>query len=297
MFCLFTILTLAAGTPVDETTVKAKTAFESATKFYKQARYADAIAKFEEAYALKPHPSIYFNIGKCHEQLGDTPKALRSYRDYLRLSPNATDAQTVNDAIANMERRLREKGLQQLLVFAEPSTAHIEVDGKELGTSPSSVELSAGNHKLIVRAEGYDSVDRSFVMRIDRATEMTINLAKTVINKTNDIPAKEVPPTLVPDEPKENLKIAAVEPAPPKKTRIFTWVAAGAAVAAGGVGTAFGLINLETQNQMKKPESRNGNVNDLPGKLELQGTVANASFATAGVAAAAAIVLFFVEAN
>ena len=125
---------------------------------------------------MRPHPVIYFNIGKCWEQLGETAKALRAYRDYLRLAPDAKDKETVSDAIANLERRLREKGLQQLMVFADPPNARISVDGKELGTSPVSIELIAGNHQLSVAAEGYEKVDRSFVMQTTRATEMTISL-------------------------------------------------------------------------------------------------------------------------
>ena len=77
---------------------KAKDLFQWGQKLYKQARYAEAIAKFEEAYSVRPHPVIYFNIGKCYEQLGETAKALRAYRDYLRLAPDAKDKETVSDA-------------------------------------------------------------------------------------------------------------------------------------------------------------------------------------------------------
>ena len=164
----------AAAAPENAGLAKAKELVQWGQKLYKQARYAEAIAKFEEAYLARPSPVITYNIGKCYEQLGETAKAMRAYRDYLRLSPNAADRETVSDAITNLERRLREKGLQQLMVFADPPTAKISVDGKELGNSPVSIELVAGNHTLSVTAEGHEKVDRAFVMQLARATEMNL---------------------------------------------------------------------------------------------------------------------------
>jgi len=127
---LLVALTLSAASADDDAaaTAKAKTLFTNGQKLYKAGKYADAIAKFEEAFKVKSHPVIYFNIGKCWEQLGDSAKALRNFRDYLRLSPDASDRQQVTDSIANLERRLREKGVQQLLIFAEPANAKILVD-------------------------------------------------------------------------------------------------------------------------------------------------------------------------
>lgn len=188
-------------------TAKAKEAFQRAQKLYKQARYAEAIEKFEEAYALKPHPVIYFNIGRCYEQLNETAKAPRAYRDYLRLSPTAADRDTVADAIANLERRLRDTGVQQLLVFTEPPTARIEVDGQDVGQSPASIELKAGNHQLVVRADGFEPVERSFVMSLSRATEMTINL--------RPVSEKPEPPPPPPVEVKKEEPLPPPPPPPP----------------------------------------------------------------------------------
>ncbi|MBL8935161.1 MAG: PEGA domain-containing protein, partial [Archangium sp.] len=225
---------------------KAKELAQAAQRLYKLARYAEAIAKFEEAYAIRPHPQITFNIGRCYEQLGEIAKAMRSYRDYLRLSPNAADRETVADAITNLERRLREKGLQQLMVFSEPSNARITVDGKDLGNSPVSVELIAGNHTLSVSAEGYEKAERSFVMQLARGTEMTIALRP--IGKPSDAPvaAKTEPakPELTPTPP------AVTSPVVEKKSgRVWTWVAGGIAVAGAGAGVGLGAVAAGKANE------------------------------------------------
>src|SRR5262249_21737912 len=130
----------------------------------------------EDAYKLRPHPVIFFNIGKCYEQLNDPAKAMRAYRDYLRLLPEATDRQRVKDSIANLERKLREKGVQQLMVFVEPATAAVEIDGKPLGLMPATIELVAGDHKVVAVADGFEKLERTLTTSLAHAEEVTLTL-------------------------------------------------------------------------------------------------------------------------
>ncbi len=292
-----------------DSTQKAKEAFQMAQRLYKEARYAEAIVKFEEANALKPSPILFYNIGKCHEQLGDVPRALRAYRDYLRLAPDAKDKDTVSDAIANLARRLKEKGLQQLMVFADPATAVIEIDGKVLGSSPASVELTAGPHNLVVKAEGYETTQRAFVMQTARATEMTINLRQSA---TKAEPPPPPPPPLVDapkkDEPKqaeppkltpEDSVVASsgvgvtqpVEPA--KKGRVWTWVAGGVAVASAGAGVGMGVVAQSTAAGI--PTAEPGLARAQAQSAQGLATGANVAYGVAAGAAIAAVVLLFVE--
>lgn len=298
---------LAPPPAAEDSTQKAKEAFQTAQRLYKEARYADAIVKFEEAYALKPSPVLFYNIGKCHEQLGDVPKALRSYRDYLRLSPDAKDKDTVSDAIANLERRLKEKGLQQLMVFADPPTAVIEVDGKVLGNSPASIELTAGNHKLSVKADGYETTERAFVMQTSRATEMTINLrpAGTKLDPPpppplvdvpkKDEPKKDEPPKLTPKDMVVASGTGASKTAEPaKKGRLWTWVAGGVAVASVGAGAGMGVVAQNTAKGIG-PNTPIGMADDQARSAQGLATGANIAYGVAGAAAITAVVLFFVE--
>jgi hypothetical protein len=286
---------------------KAKDLFQWGQKLYKQARYAEAISKFEEAYAVRPHPVIYFNIGKCWEQLGETAKALRAYRDYLRLAPDAKDKETVSDAIANLERRLREKGMQQLMVFADPPSARISVDGKELGTSPVSVELIAGNHTLTVVAEGFEKVDRSFVMQTTRATEMTISL-RPVGKEPVKEPVKEPIASDAPKvEPKKDADPGTPPPMPPvvvtpvetTKGRLWTYVAGGVAVASLGAGIGLGVGAQGEMDKFTKvqhdPATVQAEFDAAKAASGGMATGANVAYGVAGVALATAVVLFFLE--
>lgn len=299
----------ASPPAAEDSTQKAKEAFQTAQRLYKEARYADAIVKFEEAYALKPSPVLFYNIGKCHEQLGDVPKALRSYRDYLRLSPEAKDKDTVSDAIANLERRLKEKGLQQLMVFADPATAVIEVDGKVLGNSPASIELTAGNHKLSVKADGYETTERAFVMQTARATEMTINLRPVgtkldppppppplVDVPKKDEPKKDEPPKLTPKDTVVASSGTGVTKTaePAKKGRLWTWVAGGVAVASVGAGAGMGVVARNTAEGIG-PNTAIGQARAQAESAQGLATGANIAYGVAGAAAITAVVLFFVE--
>jgi len=155
--------------------VQAKELFAWAKRLYDRARYAEAISKFEEAYALRRTRSSIFNIGKCYEQLGETAKALRAYRDYLRLAPDAGDKETVSDAIANLERRLKRRACSSCSSSPTRRGAH-RGRRQGAGSSPASVELTAGNQPARREGDGYDTVERAFVMSTMHATEITISL-------------------------------------------------------------------------------------------------------------------------
>jgi hypothetical protein len=285
----------AQGKASDETSVKAKKAFREAEDLYKERRYAAAAAKFEQAYALSPSPVVFFNIGRCHEHLGDVGKALRAYRDYLRQSPGATDADAVRSTIANLERRLRERGVQQLLVLAEPTHALVEVDGKLLGTSPASVEIIEGTHRLVVKAEGFETVEQSFSMELQRSMERTVTLRATrspeSLVSTSDAP-RETKVSLMPrgkDSKRDGALVATVR----RPTRVWTYVAGGVAVASLASAIALGVTAQRTAAGVQTAA-----IGTAPATAQTAHTmagVANGAYGLAGAAAVTAVVLFFVE--
>lgn len=291
------VLLAAEPAPSDEAkAAQAKDLFAAGQKLYKAGKVADAVVKFEEALELKEHPSIYFNLGTCHEKLGNTAQALRSYRDYLRLSPSANDKAQVADAIANLERKLKETGVQQLLVFTEPPTARIEVDGKVLSSSsPASIELPAGPHTLTVRAIGYQTVEKPFTWSIARAQEMTVNLELAPPDapvRVADKPVAAVKPT---EGPMRNVTF---HPVSTGRQRVMTWVMGGAAVAALGGGIALGLASNGSLGTLRGGEPKESAVAQrLYDDARGFAIGANIAYGVAITAAVTAVVLFFVEGN
>ncbi len=302
-------LTAAADATPEDAAKRSKELFATAQKLYKQGKFVESIAKLEEAYAAKPYAVIFFNIAKCHEQLGDVPKALRAYRDYLRLAPDAKEKQEVSDSIANLERRLKDKGLQQVIVFAEPADAHIEVDGKDLGASPASTELTAGSHKLVVTAKGLETVERSFNVAAGRSSELTVTLqpassatastggtGSTGSTGTTSSEPSKAEPTKSEPASTSSTTTATASSSAPRRGRLFTWVAAGVGVVGLGAGIGLGVTAQGAASKLTSGMAMDHAMADA-WRSQAQGLSlgANISYAVAGVALAAAVVLFFLE--
>lgn len=101
-------VTLAAQP--DEARGQAAAHFERAERAFEGGHNEAAIREFEAAYALDPHPELLFNLGKCHERLGQLSAALSRYRAYVKAVPGAEDVELVLVAIAELERRVGEPG-------------------------------------------------------------------------------------------------------------------------------------------------------------------------------------------
>jgi len=68
--------------------------------------YQIGINEFEKAIAIVPQwGDVYYNLGMVQEKAQRYPEAIESFRKYLKLSPNATDAGTVKSMINKIEFR------------------------------------------------------------------------------------------------------------------------------------------------------------------------------------------------
>ena len=104
----------------DARTADAKTHFRLGAKYYKEARYREAITEFETAYRIKPSGVLHYNIGQAYEKLGDVPSALGSYTAYLREEPQAPNRETVQRAVANLEASLSAHSPLSCMILLSP---------------------------------------------------------------------------------------------------------------------------------------------------------------------------------
>ena len=277
-------------------TVEAKAHFKQGTQLYKQARYKDAIAEFETAYQLKPHGVLRFNIAQCFEKLGDIPQALRSYHQYLREVPDAEDKATVQAAMANLEKRLAEKGLQQLLVFSEPPGAELKIDGKVVGKAPWSGELALGKHQVQLSLKGFDPVSREVVLASDRSFEVDVTLQAGASGSTAAVAPPPPPPVLPPEAvggQSAPLPPAGAKQTAEEKPRLWTWVVAGVAGAALVSAIGCGAAAKSSSNQLLGSQHAKGQAQDLHDRAKAEQTAANVLYGVGGAAGVAGVVLFF----
>jgi hypothetical protein len=198
-----------AGSATD--TREADRHFRTGVALFKGARYADALAEFERAYAIAPHPLVLYNIATCHRKLS---RFVEAATDYLRFLADGKDsvppaqraaAQTELDAILP---RVAQVAVQ----IAPPSDAAVlVVDGTALDHPTSPLILSPGEHRLIARVGGRRDTERA--VTVAAGDRITVELAT----------ADPAPPAVTPPRPGEPPAAVAAQPdagpAPPRPVR------------------------------------------------------------------------------
>jgi tetratricopeptide (TPR) repeat protein len=80
----------------------ARAHFITGQSYYAQGRYQNALTEFEEAYRLSERAAFVYNIGICHEKLGEADAAVAAYRRYLDSHPSDEDRRATEARIANL---------------------------------------------------------------------------------------------------------------------------------------------------------------------------------------------------
>lgn len=73
---------------------------------YKQARYAEALENFQQAYARRPAPELLINIGTALYQLARLEEAIATFQEYLQKSHSLEHASKIKRYIKKAEERL-----------------------------------------------------------------------------------------------------------------------------------------------------------------------------------------------
>lgn len=156
--------------------------FKSGVELYKEAKYTEALAEFERAYEISPHPLVLYNIAVCHRELSHYQQAVKFYKRFITEGkgqvPNAklTVAQTELDGILAR--------IARVTVTVSPDGATLLVDDQELGTLVEMpIVLPPGEHRLVARMTGRTDAVR--VVRVASGDELTVDL------KTTDAPAAD----------------------------------------------------------------------------------------------------------
>jgi tetratricopeptide (TPR) repeat protein len=91
----------------------AETAVEHSAKAraaYERGDFREAIARYEQAYALDKNPTLLFNLGRCYEALAtkdDLRVAVEKYEAYLAGSKEASDRAAVERRIEALREQIR----------------------------------------------------------------------------------------------------------------------------------------------------------------------------------------------
>ncbi|MBK7583215.1 MAG: PEGA domain-containing protein [Myxococcales bacterium] len=231
--------------PANADTTAAKKAFEAGAQAYREGRYPDAVRHFLEAYEEDRQPALIYNAAQAYEKAGDVPNALRSYRRFLRLSPDADDRPTVELRVKNLEGRLRQQGVQQVSVFSTPSAAEVELDGKPAGKTPWSAEIAPGRHVIVLRQPGLPDLTKEFLLSAEQSLELDISLGKGSATPARS--ARGQPGS----EPRGTSAEASADTGSPAQVGLITWAALGVGVVGLGTGLGFELARASAERDAR----------------------------------------------
>ncbi len=101
----FLALCLVAGNALADERLEARRHFRNGMSLIAQGQHEQGIAELQEAYAIKPHPNVLYNIAKAYLDSGKQAEALEAYQRYLSVNPQ--DAETVRATIAKLEVQVK----------------------------------------------------------------------------------------------------------------------------------------------------------------------------------------------
>jgi hypothetical protein len=120
-------------------------------KLHDAGEYAEALGRFEKAYALVPSPKIQFNFGLAYNGLDRPSDAIRAFQSFLEEAGDAAPANVAKarEYLAKLNRKV---GVLEL--DGDVSGAEVSVDGRSYGAS-TKVVLDPGPHQLTVDKSGH----------------------------------------------------------------------------------------------------------------------------------------------
>jgi tetratricopeptide (TPR) repeat protein len=151
--------------------------FKKGRELYQAGRYQEALAELNAAYELLPSSALVYNMAKAREKLSDWVGAVREYRRYLAMDPNAPDKGDVEHVIRVLEERLKTT-MNEVTLESQPPGADVYLDGgaQMQGQTPLTLRLIPGSHTLKVAKNGFEMAERDFSMPEDRPLTLTFDL-------------------------------------------------------------------------------------------------------------------------
>lgn len=148
--------------------------FKSGVAFFNEAKYTEALAEFERAYEIAPHPLVLYNIASCHRELSHYGEAVKFYRQFLDEGKAAkVTAAKLKTAQADLDALLAR--VATVKVTVTPSDALIFVDG---AAGNAEMLLAPGEHKVVAKAAGHKDAEKTVRVASGDLVEVSMVLAE-----------------------------------------------------------------------------------------------------------------------
>src|SRR6185295_135348 len=178
---------------------------------FNEAKYTEALAEFERAYEIAPHPLVLYNIAGCHRELSHYAEAVSYYKRFLAITNEKVPAPRLAAAQDELDSILARIARVNVTISPAIDGVIVAVDGNELSKFESPLLLPPGDHKVTARAAGRRDAERN--LHLASGDDLNIDLVLA-----------ELPPP----PPEKTTTIAVMSPGPvaPEKPRRFAVSAA-----------------------------------------------------------------------
>ncbi len=158
---MFLVLALVGGRasadPLEAAALKMGRAGE---ELFLAGKYPEALNLFQALVQRFERPvglidTAWWNLGRCHEEMGNDEAALAAFTQYAKRVRNPGDQEAARDKLQQVQARLR----ALLNLDVSPDDAIVTIDGTKIGVLPglSGFQLPPGRHVIQVSKSGYDS--------------------------------------------------------------------------------------------------------------------------------------------
>jgi tetratricopeptide (TPR) repeat protein len=296
------------GAATGEKAVEARKRFAEGNELYAKGDYDKALEAFRAAIAADPSlPGPYRNLGLVYRALNKCEEALTHYEKYLQLKPEGRFTERVRREIDICRAKLgmqpapapvgrppgqtgsyRTPEAQSFLHIAAnliggeaTDEASVRVDGLVRGSTPLTIPVTAGVHRIHLERPGFETADTQVDVKPGERLDIELTM--------NKLPDEPVPVAIDTTEPAKQRKGSYRKPA---------WAALGVAAGLGLLGAGFGIaeswVHREAIN-LDRPNTSRDEVNRLRDEGQGYAIAAYVGLAAGGAALIAAAVLFIVD--
>jgi hypothetical protein len=183
--------------PAPEQIKVARKRFQEGVAAADARNYEGARVAFQQAYALKPHPSVLRNLGQAELKTGHYLDAARHLSTFIRDTTFGTPAEreSAKKSLAEAETKIG-----RLILEVDVPAAEVTVDGEMSGRSPLGADpiyVEPGQRVVRVQKDGYDLYEQTQSFEPDRVIRLKVALRPSGSAPTEAASVARTSPTLI----------------------------------------------------------------------------------------------------